>query len=252
MGSYRGNAIANSSRIGMVNTWATILLEMRDQMVEKLRAVLAAPVENEYQAVYILVQIRKILDRDNTPENSYQALRMLCNWAVHADLSNKRVKAQLLFLDGVLRPLLAGRQLPGADLTKASEILSLSAARDELLAFLRTLHLNRLVPHVYLPEWWAQFLQLYVREISDIPLVLEDENAVPGTLRKAVVTGCFVADAAEIGPKYEFVFNILWTVDFGDGKEIALPPVRLPVERNQSECFGRRGSRIEMPKRQNG
>jgi len=175
---------------------------------------------------------------------------MLCNWAVHADLSNKKVRSQLLFLDEVLKPLLGGRQVPDAGLTKASGILSLSAARDELLAFLRTLHLNRLVPLVYLPEWWAQFLQLYVSVISDIPLVLEDKNAAPGTLRKAVVTGCFVADAAEIGPQYEFVFNILWTVDFGVG-EVALPPIRLPVERNQSERFGRRGRRIEMPMRQN-
>lgn len=91
---------------------------------------------------------------------------------------------------------------------------------------------------------------MYVGVIRDVPLVLEDENAAAGTLKKAVVNGCFVANATELEPECEFVFNILWRVDFGDGNEFSLPPVRLLVERNQSEHFGRRGYRIEMPKQQ--
>ena len=55
------------------------IVHVGNGMAEKLKALLADPVENECQVVYILVEIRKILESAGIPASSYPTLRMLCN-----------------------------------------------------------------------------------------------------------------------------------------------------------------------------
>lgn len=62
---------------------------MKDELISKLGVALSKPLEEECQVVYILVEIRKLLDRTIGQEKKlgkYAVLNFYCNWAVHAEL----------------------------------------------------------------------------------------------------------------------------------------------------------------------
>ena len=63
----------------------------RDAIIENLRRELAEPITVERQAVYILVEIRKLLERDASEIDKLikrreicklDGLRFFCNWAL--------------------------------------------------------------------------------------------------------------------------------------------------------------------------
>jgi hypothetical protein len=72
-------------------------MSQRD-IIEKLREHLAGPVDTECKAVYLLCEVRKLLDRQ-LPDPMPFALRLYCHWAVHVDLS--RPKTTMPFLEKV-------------------------------------------------------------------------------------------------------------------------------------------------------
>jgi len=84
-------------------------------------------------------------------------LRLMCTWTLHTDLGNKSVRRNLEQLDAVLGPWLEHKSVPDEEQQKIKEILSLVGARSEFLDLVRRYGINRLVPHVFLPEWWSVF-----------------------------------------------------------------------------------------------
>jgi hypothetical protein len=65
----------------------------RDVLIQKISDTLMAGVESEQAVVYLLVETRKLADRDNYGD---PVLRMFCNWVVHTDLANKGEGSTLL------------------------------------------------------------------------------------------------------------------------------------------------------------
>lgn len=57
----------------------------KEKIVEKLDVFLQThnPINEECYVVYLLVEMRKILDRENT--SSYPLLRFYCDWSVHVE-----------------------------------------------------------------------------------------------------------------------------------------------------------------------
>jgi hypothetical protein len=63
---------------------------MTPDIVSKLSIELSQPITTERQVVYVLVQLRKLLDgRPEKAKPSYDSLRLYCNWVVHTSLINK-------------------------------------------------------------------------------------------------------------------------------------------------------------------
>ena|SRR5271165_6777034 len=60
---------------------------MKDELIRKIQDVLDRRITNEKQVVYLLVEIRKLMDRDkyNDP-----VLRTFSNWVVHTSLESRR------------------------------------------------------------------------------------------------------------------------------------------------------------------
>ena len=71
---------------------------MKDAIIGKLRAHLAGPVDTECRVVYLLCEVRKLLDKQR-PDPMPFALRLYCHWAVHVDLS--RPSTTMPFLEKV-------------------------------------------------------------------------------------------------------------------------------------------------------
>lgn len=71
---------------------------MKDAIIGKLRAHLAGSVDTECKVVYLLCEVRKLLDKQR-PDPMPFALRLYCHWAVHVDLS--RPSTTMPFLEKV-------------------------------------------------------------------------------------------------------------------------------------------------------
>ena len=62
-----------------------IAVEVRDEIVVKLRAALADGVASEERVVYVMRSIRKLLEIDGA-QRKYPALNFYCNWVLHNKL----------------------------------------------------------------------------------------------------------------------------------------------------------------------
>ena len=69
----------------------------RDAIIENLRRELAEPIVAERQVVYILVEMRKLLEGDELEIQKlirrrelpkFDGLRFFCNWALDADMTS--------------------------------------------------------------------------------------------------------------------------------------------------------------------
>jgi hypothetical protein len=223
---------------------------MRDELLQKIEAELHQPIDSERQVVYILVEIRKLLYRNQVPKTDCPHLRMLCDWAVHVDLDRDIVKEHMLILNGIADRL-RSNTMTAEDTARSSRVFDLVEARNEFLDFLRKWHLSRRLPDVYGPLWWANFLRYYVRVVADCPLVLKAEqtkksknktrsqNAV-GNLKKinsAAMKGYKIVEPGPHEEHLEMSLHIYWEIEFSDGfrTQLVMP---LVIEKEQ-RFFGR-------------
>jgi hypothetical protein len=70
-----------------------------DKTVEKLRAHLGTLINSECAVVYLLSEVRKLIERDGPPDGISFALKMYCHWALHLNLDSP--KSTQGFLDSV-------------------------------------------------------------------------------------------------------------------------------------------------------
>lgn len=134
---------------------------MPNEIIRKLKTLLDQGICSEAEVVFLLVGIRKLLERDGGLKKIYPKLRFYCDWVLHAKLDRKDA-----------REILESKSI--------KQILEMNAFRDELSDFL----FAKLEAQVE----WQDFLRLYVRTISDIPLKLKEE----GTVRaQATVCECY-------------------------------------------------------------
>jgi len=73
---------------------------MKPQIIEKLNKFLEnhTPFKEECQAVYLMVELRKLLDREkedrkNTNEKYFPLIRFYCDWTVH---TSKKYKTEAI------------------------------------------------------------------------------------------------------------------------------------------------------------
>ena len=59
---------------------------MKDELIRKIQHVLDRPIISEMQVVYLLVELRKLMDRDGYKD---PILRTFSNWVVHTSLENR-------------------------------------------------------------------------------------------------------------------------------------------------------------------
>jgi hypothetical protein len=62
---------------------------MTKDIVSKLMALLSEPVDTECKVVYLLAEVRKLLERDD-PNHNMGSLWMYCHWALHVDLESPK------------------------------------------------------------------------------------------------------------------------------------------------------------------
>lgn len=151
---------------------------MIPDLIYKLTRALEKPVRTEGRVVYVMVEIRKLMDRREAerrkavPEADRRKLRyefpilkLFCDWAVHINIEwNREAEPLMREFDGAVESVKAGNGIPLPFL----QFLSLSHLREEFARFLKVNGLPiRLVEDGHA---WDRFLDLYSAVVSDCPI----------------------------------------------------------------------------------
>ena len=147
----------------------------RHSIIEKLQAYLANPVVTEAGAVYLLVELRKMLEHDGT-KNKFPVLNFHCNWVVHTKLSDSAVAEKIVRHFDDLPNLLEkvkNKHIPIS--AEMERLINQQQLRNELRGCLESYGL----PITPCTDDWIQFSDVLCRVIEDCPL----EIRAPSTRR---------------------------------------------------------------------
>jgi hypothetical protein len=146
---------------------------MQSAILNKLKREIAEPVSTERQVVYILVEIRKLLELTRS-KVKYDALWFHASWAVHPEMSWGLAATLLGYFDEAY-PLLKDKQLDELppDLQNAiTDAIALNRFREQLKDFLVQHDLDTSIAD----QQWTVFLRLYASVIEDCPLIVSSGN----------------------------------------------------------------------------
>jgi hypothetical protein len=141
---------------------------MVPDILTKLDLELKQEITSERQVVYILVQIRKLIDSADLA-NKFEALKLHCDWVVHTKLDRRPAKELLEKLNARYVEL-ATKSGPEQAIQKLGEHLGLEAFQTQFLGFLSLCGIDGSSLD---DNWWYGFLYNYCRVIQDCPLESE-------------------------------------------------------------------------------
>lgn len=180
---------------------------MTPDIKSKLGAELSKGITTEVQVVYLMVGIRKILERNNELQQ-YPHLNFHCNWVLHPNLTNSYAQNVLSIFENIHLELSTGSkpdELPLEITKQLRDISRMDLFQEELDRFLETngmpgLDANR-------TDGWVYFLHLYAQVIKDIPLMIKPSTT--SDINRVIVDIEFankvVAD--------QMNFRLIWTVE---------------------------------------
>lgn len=148
----------------------------RHAIIEKLDIELSQQITSERQVVYILVEIRKLMERNNDTEK-YFALNFYCDWAMHTKLDRlgatrivERFNKYQELIE--LTQSTPNATVPQSDLQllpQLEETLRLQKFRQQFAEYLKG---NDLPDDIARDDGaWTNFLSYYFHVIEDCPLV---------------------------------------------------------------------------------
>ncbi|MCE5310877.1 MAG: hypothetical protein LLG20_24815 [Acidobacteriales bacterium] len=183
---------------------------MRNEIVEKLRAELTRGIETEAQVVYLLVEIRKLIEHSEYV-NRYLSVLFFCEWALHVKMSRQSAFLLLKEIDDALERSTSAEQM--AELVGTR--LSMDTFRDDLIHVLMDHNLP--TEPIRTMQGWLAFLPLYLNVISDCPVL---KKSVDLKRINQLTVGIDREPPKEIPQGALFAFAIQWT--FRKDDEIVL------------------------------
>jgi hypothetical protein len=194
---------------------------MTKDIISKLCDHLNCGIDTECEVVYLLAQIRKILDRDDPQRQStnYTALWMCCHWAVHPDLASLQTTGD--FLDKVDRWItntVAYLQPRGTwsvleEFNLFRDFVFLATIRSQLKAFLRSYNLPTEICDA--DDSWHDFLNAYGGVIEDGTLSLRTKSNPLGAVKQVTFK-----KGGKLSDKHHVPFVIQWRIDLLDSRTL--------------------------------
>lgn len=161
---------------------------MKPDIIEKLRDELREHIHSERQVVYILAELRKLLELESLArieagspsDTSYFALQFYCDWAVHVRLDYsgaQRIVERFNQYQKFVDDLASRGEEVTADpdfLQEFDQSLNLTRFREQFGAYLKS---HGLDPGITTDgNQWIEFLVYYARVIEDAPLLSVGKN----------------------------------------------------------------------------
>lgn len=200
---------------------------MTKDIIAKLRAELESGITSEAQVVYLMVGIRKIIERDEIDDN-YSALKFHCDWALHPKMSRRAAREMLKLFDDAHVDLVDQvklESLPIAVRRGIDRIAKMTDFEAELKEFLAKYELPQLSAEQR--DGWLRFVRLYSKVVEDIPLFASDavrqRAAVPALepIKNIASVTVHLDDAKETVKEAgfeDFLYRIRWVIEGKDGK----------------------------------
>jgi hypothetical protein len=220
---------------------------MTKDIVGKLRDHLALPVDTEPAVMYLMAEVRKLLDRDD-PQHKNLALWMYCHWAVHVDLTNTNTTLHFLeqvddFITDTVAGLTPNRPYKLIDSHRLfREFVYWEAFRKQLTDVLKSYGLPTDLCDED-PKWFA-FLTAYAGVIEDG--ALSSESKKKDTL-KAVDKVTFSKGHTPFSSTAHLPFSIQWDIVLKDGRECRATLEASPDLKMISHHFELTKSTITVP-----
>jgi hypothetical protein len=177
---------------------------MKDELVRKIQHVLDRPITNEMQVVYLLVEMRKLMDREAYKD---QVLRMFCNWIVHTSLENRAEGSTLIlreFDDLMTRIFERKERLPHF------EHVSFRAFREALMRCFESFGLSaKFIKDI---DHWEKLFNLYSSIVGDCPIVFRASKMKLKYINRVDLRG------VGYGPVIKQWPILQWRLTLNDGK----------------------------------
>ncbi|MBP9763008.1 hypothetical protein KBD34_05340 [Patescibacteria group bacterium] len=142
----------------------------KNSIVEKINAFLLShpALTEEYQAIYVMVELRKILDHDRAAGvYKFDVLRFYCDWTVHTskDRFSSNMKATIKDLLEDIRLHLQNPVMIRCE--KTINFVYMNSLRTELRQLLQ----NESIDMQIVGAGWNSFLKVLVKVLEDQPII---------------------------------------------------------------------------------
>lgn len=153
----------------------------RHSIIEKLQRELEHPIESERQVVYLLVEVRKLIELGQDP-GRFETVKFFCDWIAHPLLTGAMAQRIVRQFDKVhqhAHTIIAADDGQYVDtdwdfLRDFEEFVSLATFREQLTTYLQSQGLES--TRITGEENWPSFLIYFARIIEDCPLRLRDDS----------------------------------------------------------------------------
>jgi hypothetical protein len=145
-------------------------------IVGKLKRLAAKGITTEADALYLMVEVRKLLEQQQA-KKQYEYLTFHCDWALHATLEGTTAQKILKLFDAASIHLKTGvevHDLPGSLRMEIDRISKMRYFEAQLENFLKANGLPSL--ETTRSDGWIHFVHLYARIVEDCPLVMTTKN----------------------------------------------------------------------------
>jgi hypothetical protein len=143
--------------------FAIVAGEMKDELLRKIQHVLERRITNEKQVVYLLVELRKLMDRDDYKD---PVLRTFSNWVVHTSLENRAEGSTFILsqFDHFMGELIEHKRK-----SPHLQQISLGAFRKTLIRCFKHFNLSATFTNNLIE--WKKFATMYCLVVSECPIV---------------------------------------------------------------------------------
>lgn len=188
---------------------------MQPAIIAKLEILLAKGISTEADALYLMVEVRKLLEQQQV-KKQYEYLTFHCDWALHPTLTGPTAQKILEQFDAANLHLKTGvklHDLPGLLRMEIDRISRMKYFEDQLEKFLRangipTLDETR-------DEGWIHFVHLYARIVEDCPLVMTAKNKA-ATIASVTLKMDLAKASKEDGG--DMLFKVRWIIQDKNGE----------------------------------
>jgi len=143
---------------------------VRHEILAKLKSHVARGLTREADVVYLLVQVRKLLEQENE-EGEWPALHFYANWVVHHRLDRVRQGSAFQAMLGRLEAAVRAQSNQELAIGKSlADAVSLRTLYKDLIEFWET-HEDLDVTLMKKAGFWENFAGLLISVLTDLPLV---------------------------------------------------------------------------------
>jgi len=149
---------------------------MTPDIVYKITKELEQEIVSERQVVYILVELRKLLETKGWDKNEgYRALMFSCDWAAHSRLNRESAKAITMLFDQYESSY--RREPVGVSQAGIPELVEFCEHSRFRTQFIEACERND-IPVVALRDndWWRSFLKHFSEVVRDCPIEAKPET----------------------------------------------------------------------------